>query len=212
MVQTACRDFPNSVDFWNPTPCWILIDLPPDSVALTSGCLHRYLQDTEGRPEAFKGPFGRLHMNPLFLSWILHGLFMDSFWKLVISYCLWFDHFLNTWRFWIENRPFVKFFNFFYPELSQLKNWQTPPLAILGQKHLTGLEIHFLSKNQKIIPLFVTQWQRVNKVLSQTVTKNKNWRKETRLGRQWEISTHLDLNLWKRSESLSKICKHIGKS
>jgi hypothetical protein len=27
VVQTACRDFLNSVDFWNPTPCWILIDL-----------------------------------------------------------------------------------------------------------------------------------------------------------------------------------------
>jgi hypothetical protein len=27
VIRTACRDFPNSVDFWNPTPCWILIDL-----------------------------------------------------------------------------------------------------------------------------------------------------------------------------------------
>jgi hypothetical protein len=46
------------------------------------------LLDTEGRSDAFKGPFGRLHRNWLFLSWILQGLFMDIFKKLVISYCL----------------------------------------------------------------------------------------------------------------------------
>jgi hypothetical protein len=27
VVRTACRDFPNSVDFWKQTPCWILINL-----------------------------------------------------------------------------------------------------------------------------------------------------------------------------------------
>jgi len=57
------------------------------------------------RPDAFKGPSGKLHKNRLFLSWILQGFFIYIFKKLVISYCLWFDHFLNTWRFRIENRP-----------------------------------------------------------------------------------------------------------
>jgi hypothetical protein len=34
VVQKTCRDFPNSVDFWNPTPCWILIDLAVRTVLL----------------------------------------------------------------------------------------------------------------------------------------------------------------------------------
>jgi hypothetical protein len=36
----------------------------------------------------------------------------------------------------------------FYPECSQLKKKKTPHLAILGQKRLTVLEIHFRSKYQ----------------------------------------------------------------
>jgi hypothetical protein len=50
-------------------------------------------------------------------------------------------------------------------------------LAILGQKHFTGLEVHSWSnkqkKKQKILPLFVTQGQRENRVLRKTITKNK---------------------------------------
>jgi len=41
------------------------------------------------------------------------------------------------------------------------------------------LEIHSRSKKtKKILPLFVTQGQRVNKVLRKTKTKTKNKRKE----------------------------------
>jgi uncharacterized membrane protein len=35
---------------------------------------------------------------------------------------------------------------------------------------LTGLKIHSRSKNQKILPLFVTQRQRVNRVLIKTIS------------------------------------------
>jgi hypothetical protein len=91
-----------------------------------SGRLHRYLLDTEERPDAFKGPFGRLHRNWLFLSFILQGFFMDIFKQLVISYCLWFDHCwiredseLKTDH-PVKKQPLHKVF-LFYPEGSRYK-------------------------------------------------------------------------------------------
>jgi hypothetical protein len=79
IVQTACRDFPNSVDFWNPTPCWILI-------YIASGQCCSDVRTSSSLSTGHWGAFGCLQrpvrmvsQEPSILSWILQGLFMDIF-------------------------------------------------------------------------------------------------------------------------------------
>jgi hypothetical protein len=55
---------------------WKSLTYHPDGVALTSGRLQINLPDTVGRPDAFKGSFGRLHRNRLF--WLENC--MESSW------------------------------------------------------------------------------------------------------------------------------------
>jgi hypothetical protein len=101
VFRTAWRDFPNSVDFWNPTLCWILIDLAfgrccydvRTSSSLSAG--HR------GASRRLQRLVRTVSQEPVVLPWNLQGLFMNIFKMLVISNMLWFVHFMNTWRFWI---------------------------------------------------------------------------------------------------------------
>jgi hypothetical protein len=60
VVRTACRDFPNSVNFWNPTPCWILIDLAsrqccPDVFIVICWTLRGILMPSKAYPDGYIG-------------------------------------------------------------------------------------------------------------------------------------------------------------
>jgi len=81
VVRTASRDFPNSVNFWNPTPCWILTDL-------ASGRCYSDIRRSSSLSAGHWGAFGCLQrpvrtvvQEPTVLSWILQGLFIDIFLK-----------------------------------------------------------------------------------------------------------------------------------
>jgi hypothetical protein len=106
VVRTACRDFPNSVDFWNTTPCWILIDLASGrccsdvrmSLMFICKALRGVRMSSKARPDGCTGT-----------GCFCLGFCKDSSWT--SSSSLWSVIVFNliivwiTWRFWIENRP-----------------------------------------------------------------------------------------------------------
>jgi hypothetical protein len=67
-------------------------------------------------------------------------------------------------------------------------------LAILGQKTFDRFENTFPIQ-KKILPLFVTKGQRVNRVIEKSHNQKSKQKQEnrTRLGLQQEISTHMYL-------------------
>jgi hypothetical protein len=103
VVRMACRDFPNSVNFWNLTPCWMLIDLASGrccfdvrtSSLLSAGNwgafrrLQRPVWTVEQEPVVFVLDFARtLHGHLLETCDHTHGMKWDTV------------HI--TWRLWIE--------------------------------------------------------------------------------------------------------------
>jgi hypothetical protein len=103
VVWTACRDFPNSVDFWNPTPCWILIDLASGrccSDVRTSSSLSAGHWGVSGR---LKRSVRTVAQEPAVLTWKLHGIFMDIFLETCDhTHGMKWDTVHITWRLWIE--------------------------------------------------------------------------------------------------------------
>jgi len=75
-VRTTCRDFPNSVDFWKPTQCRIMIDLLSGRCCSVVQRLQRNLLDIAGCPDTFKGSSKWLHRNRLI--WL--GICKESLW------------------------------------------------------------------------------------------------------------------------------------
>jgi hypothetical protein len=99
------------------------------------------LLDTAGRPDAFKGPSGRLHKNRL-LTWKLHGIFMNIFQKLVINHMNWNEHCPYYMKTLNRNRSSCLKCNlyikcFCHPECSQ-------------HKILTNMSIHVEQNHIKI--------------------------------------------------------------
>jgi hypothetical protein len=103
VVRMACRDFPNSVDFWNPTPCWILIDLAfgwcCSDVRTSSMFICKTLRGVQtpskARPDGCTGTVVR--------TWKLHGIFMDIFLETCDhTHGMKWDTVHITWRLWIE--------------------------------------------------------------------------------------------------------------
>lgn len=104
VIRTTCRDFPNSVDFWNLSPCWILIDLAdrkvllyrPDFFKANCWTLRGVWTPSKARPDGCTGTgwFG------LEFARTLCGRLLEAYDQ---SHALIWT--LNTWRFWIENRP-----------------------------------------------------------------------------------------------------------
>jgi hypothetical protein len=119
VVRTACRDFPNSVDFWNTTPCRILIYIASErccSVVRTSSkfickTLRGVRTPSKACPDCCTGT-----------CWFVLVFVMDSSW--ISSRSLWTikvwiheDSDLKT-NFPIKMLPLHKVF-LFYPECSQ---------------------------------------------------------------------------------------------
>jgi hypothetical protein len=95
IIRTAYRDFPNSVDFWNPTPRWILIDLASgwccSNVWSSSSLSAGHWEASERKVLVFRTDVanwwvsGREHhivwtvaWDPNSLSWNLHRIFLEQ--------------------------------------------------------------------------------------------------------------------------------------
>jgi hypothetical protein len=103
VVGMACRDFSNNVDFWNPTPCWTMIDLASErcrsDVRMSSSLSVRHC----GASRRLKRPFWTVAQEPAILAWKLHGIFIGIFLETCDhTHGMKWDTVHITWRLWIE--------------------------------------------------------------------------------------------------------------
>jgi len=105
IVRTSCKNFINSIDCWNPTPCRNLRSLTyrPDDVALTSRRLQRWSfwtlrgvrTPSKARPDGCTGT----DYSDLKIIWNLHGHLLRT---CNHTHGMKLDTVHITWRHWIE--------------------------------------------------------------------------------------------------------------
>jgi len=147
IIRTSCRDFPNSVDFWNPTSCWTMIDLAfrrcfsdvRTSSLLSvrhcgaSGRLQRLVRMVAQELVDLAWNYGRtLHGHLLEACDQSHALIwtLSEYIKILNKHqssCLKSNHYIKC---------------FCHPECSQHKILTNSSFGHFGTKHLAGLEIH----------------------------------------------------------------------
>jgi len=84
IVRTDCRDFSNSVDFWNQTPCWIPIDRASGrccSVVRTSSTfICKTLWGVRTNSKACPDGCTGTDCSDLEIAWNLHGHLFRNLW------------------------------------------------------------------------------------------------------------------------------------
>jgi hypothetical protein len=109
IVRTTCKDFPDSVDFWNPTQCRIMIDLAsrrccPNVRTFFKAEASRHY----GASGHLQTPVRTVAQEPTVLTWKLHGIFMDIFLETCDhTHGMKWDTVHITWRLWIK--PIILF-------------------------------------------------------------------------------------------------------
>jgi hypothetical protein len=103
VVRMACRDFPNSVDLWNPTLCWTMIDLVSGrccfDVRTSSSLSVRHCRASRRLQRLIR----TVTQESVVLTWKLHGIFIEIFLETCDhTHGMKWDTVHITWRLWIE--------------------------------------------------------------------------------------------------------------
>jgi len=84
VVRKSCRNFPNSVNCWNPTPCWTLIDLASgrccSDVRTSSMFICKTLRGVRMPSKARLDGCTGTGCSDLKIAWNLHGHLLRNLW------------------------------------------------------------------------------------------------------------------------------------
>jgi len=117
IIRTTCRDFPNSVDFWNLTPCWILIDLAvwtvllycPDVLKTNCWTLRGIRTPSKDCSDGYTG----IDCSNLEIAWNLHWHLLRNLWPYTwheMRHCPYYLKTLNRTDNPVKKQPLHKVF------------------------------------------------------------------------------------------------------
>jgi hypothetical protein len=183
VIRTTCRAFPNNVDFWNPTPCWIQIDLAvwmmllcrSDVFKANCWTLRGVRTPSKARPDGCI----ETCCSDLEIAWNLHGHLLET---CDHTHGMKWDTVHITWRHWIEpiillkSNRYIKCFC--HPECIQHKILTNSPFGHSGTKKTWPVWKYIPGPKTKNTSPFCHKRAKGKQSIKKNHNQNKNKRKE----------------------------------